>query len=122
MPLGAPSHTVPKSGCTRFVAPPQLLISVVEFGSTGCAEMSVFHGLSAGNTRRDPTVPPPPVLPPVPPPPFRPSTASVSAPGDIAASPAQAVPNVITLARAAIVASRRIAYSGRGLVHSDSPR
>src|SRR5512132_3200125 len=98
MPLGAPSHTVPKSGCTFRVEPPQLLMSVVEFGSTGWAEMSVFHGLSAGKTVRDPVVPPPPVPPPVPPPlpppPFLASAASVSPPGARLESPAQAMPNV----------------------------
>src|SRR6476469_4940356 len=107
MPFGAPSQTVPKSGCTRFVAPPQLLISVVEFGSTGWAEMSVFHGLSAGKTVRVPVEPPPPVPPPPPPPPLLASTASVSA-GPRVESPAQAMPNARTPPITAIAALRRI--------------
>src|SRR5215831_20541118 len=104
MPFGAPSQTVPKSGCTRFVAPPQLLINVVELGSTGSAEMSVFHALSAGKTVRVPVEPPPPVLPPPPPPPpppFLASAASVSA-GPRVESPAQAMPNASRLPIAAI--------------------
>src|SRR6187551_2660258 len=109
MPFGAPSQTVPKSGCTRFVAPPQLLISVVELGSTGWVAMSVFHGLSAGKTVRVPVEPPPPVPPP-PPPPF---LASAVTSGPRVESPAQAMPNARRPPIAAIAASRRI-----GALHS----
>src|SRR6266571_5523935 len=49
MPFGAPSHTVPKSGC-RPALRPMLAIRLAEFGSTGCDEMSVFQGLSGGKT------------------------------------------------------------------------
>src|SRR5262249_27820989 len=50
MPFGAPSHTVPKSGC-RFRRPHDA-ISVEEWGSTDAALPSAFHGLSAGKGRR----------------------------------------------------------------------
>src|SRR6185295_15682008 len=51
MPHGAPWYTVPKSGC-RLTDPPQRAIRLSELGSTASAEMSRFHGLSAGNTAR----------------------------------------------------------------------
>src|SRR5512133_2590890 len=50
IPFGAPSHTVPKSGCSPLL--PQLAISADEFASTGSADTSMFHGLSEGNGRR----------------------------------------------------------------------
>src|ERR1041385_2400766 len=50
IPFGAPSHTVPKSGCSPTL--PQLAISAEEFGSTAAADTSRFHGLSEGNGRR----------------------------------------------------------------------
>src|SRR5215207_1286833 len=110
MPLGAPSQTVPKSAWTRRPAPPQLLRSVTEPGSTGCAEMSVFQGLSAGKTSSDPIEPPPllggVVGPPLPP--FFASAASVSPPIVPVASPRHAAPNARAPPSIAIVAVRRI--------------
>src|SRR5712692_9062128 len=52
MPLGAPFQTVPKSGW-RPRSMPILAINAVEFGSTGAAEMSVFHALSGGKKRNN---------------------------------------------------------------------
>src|SRR2546425_2257061 len=49
MPFGAPSQTVPKSGC-RPVLRPMLAINAAEFGSTGAPEISWFQGLSGGKT------------------------------------------------------------------------
>src|SRR3954453_11405944 len=57
MPLGAPSHVVPKSGC-RFRSPHDA-IKVNERGSTDAALMSAFHGLSAGKGRRPSSEAPP---------------------------------------------------------------
>lgn len=51
IPIGAPLYTVPKSGCNAALAP-QFAINVAEFGSTGSAETSRFHGLSAGKIER----------------------------------------------------------------------
>src|SRR5262245_43308331 len=50
IPLGAPFHTVPKSGCRLFS--PQLAMSVAELASTGSFETSWFQALSAGNGSR----------------------------------------------------------------------
>src|SRR5438552_15469918 len=62
MPFGAPSQTVPKSGC-RPVLRPMLAMRAAEFGSTGAVEMSWFQGLSAGNTCWPSMNAPPPVVP-----------------------------------------------------------
>ena len=76
----------PKSGCT-LLAPLALMYAMMasELGSTGSAETSRFHSLSAGNTGQpamvgpEPGAPPPlppvlpvPPLPPVPAPPAPP--------------------------------------------------
>src|SRR5690606_4639809 len=65
MPIGAPSHSVPKSGC-RFESRPMLSMKFSLFGCSGFSEMSVFHGLCAGNmgqpARVVPCAPGPPVV------------------------------------------------------------
>ena len=49
MPIALPgTNPAPKSGCNGAVAPMKAMI-LAEFGSTGTAEMSVFHALSLGN-------------------------------------------------------------------------
>src|SRR5688572_14122127 len=53
IPIGAPSHTVPKSGWSP-VSNPMLAMRASEFGSTGAPDTSVFHGLSGGNGRLPP--------------------------------------------------------------------
>ena len=47
----------PKSGCSRRV-PPLLMnaMKLLESASTGAAEMSVFHQLSAGKSGRGPGI------------------------------------------------------------------
>src|SRR5689334_20887399 len=50
MPLGAPSHTVPKSGWSP--RDPHDAMSWADAGSTGSPDTSAFHALSAGNGRR----------------------------------------------------------------------
>src|SRR5439155_26843036 len=52
IPIGAPFHTVPKSGCRRSVRPTEFT-NASDRGCTGYAEISVFHGLSAGNTAQE---------------------------------------------------------------------
>src|SRR3954454_17644969 len=49
-------YTDPKSGCK--LRTPHEAIRVAELGSTGSADTSAFHGLSAGKTRREPSAPP----------------------------------------------------------------
>src|SRR6187549_528951 len=48
MPIGAPSHSVPKSGC-RVSSRPIESMKASLLGCSGYSEMSVFQGLSLGN-------------------------------------------------------------------------
>ena len=52
IPIGAPFHTVPKSGCRRSVRLTEFT-NASERGCTGYAEISIFHGLSAGNAAQE---------------------------------------------------------------------
>ena len=55
--MGAFSHTVPKSGC-RYNSFPILAMILSELGSVSSFKISVFQGLSAGNTIRLPRATP----------------------------------------------------------------
>src|SRR5262245_2149063 len=55
MPLGAPFHVVPKSGCRP--RDPHDAMSWADAGSTGSPDTSAFHALSAGNGRRPSRLP-----------------------------------------------------------------
>jgi hypothetical protein len=54
--MGAPFHTVPKSGC-RWSPRPIEFTNVFDCGCTGARDTSVFHGLSGGKIGH-PGVPP----------------------------------------------------------------
>lgn len=62
--MGAPSHSVPKSGC-KLVLRPMLSMKLSLFGCNGYSEISVFHGLSEGNIGQPARVGPPVEEPPV---------------------------------------------------------
>src|SRR5579863_2640277 len=53
MPLGAPFHTVPKSGCSGLSSPIDVRYAC-DLRCTGNWEISVFHGLSGGRISSSP--------------------------------------------------------------------